>query len=137
VVGADEAIRPALLRATHRIAAVHAGIEQYVDLAGAVAHRDHLILADVAHEEAAALGQLRFVAHEVPRPREDPFELLLVDVVVGEDPAIQNAGVGVEPRRAAGRDQRSGHGVPSQCLLPGGKRTRGEGNGLWVGYGKN
>jgi hypothetical protein len=53
--------------------------------------------------------------------------------VVGEDPAIEHAGVGVEPRRAAGRDQRSGHGVPSQCLLPGGERTRGEGEGAMGG----
>ena len=64
---------------------------------GPVAHHDDLVFTDRVHEETAGLWQLRDVAHEVPPPAEDEFELERVDVRVREDFAADDATFEIDP----------------------------------------
>ena len=53
--------------------------------AGAVAAQDHQLLAHARGEEIARIGNLTFMPHEQPRPREHPFLFLGVNLLVDEN----------------------------------------------------
>src|SRR5579859_2175935 len=102
MIGAQERARVARFSPAHRIAAVPAAVEEDLQLAGAVARGDHAFLADIGDEEVARIGDLAFVAHEVPRPGENPLELQLVDLGIGEDLALHRSIGDVHHRLEAG-----------------------------------
>jgi len=89
VVRAAEVGGVAHLRATHLHPAVQAHVEHGPHIALRIAADDEGIVEDPAHHVVAALRDFRFVAHEHPRPAEQPLllacEQLVVVVDVGGD----------------------------------------------------
>ena len=74
-----------------------AGVQEHIDAALLVPRHDDRLLANVRHEEVAGVRDLGLVAHEVPGTGEDALELQLIDLLVGEDPAVDQSAVDVDP----------------------------------------
>ena len=85
VIGAGEDGRVALVVAAHLHAAMAAGIEEHMDLAGPVAAQDHRFLAHARDEVVAGVRDLALVADKQPSAGEDALQLLAVDLLVDED----------------------------------------------------
>jgi hypothetical protein len=71
VIGAGEDGRAALVVTADLHAAVAAGIQEYVYLAGAVAAQDHRRLAHAGHEIVAGVRHLALMADKQPGTGED------------------------------------------------------------------
>jgi hypothetical protein len=91
VVRAQEALGVALLGATDRVTAVHAGVQHGPDAAVLLPHDQHVVPAHHGREEIARLRDLRLVAQEQPRAAEDLLHLALEDRRVAVDPPIHLA----------------------------------------------
>jgi len=112
VVGTHEGGRVAFLGPADGVAAMAAGVEQDVEAARLVPDDNNAVLADVAEEEIARVGDLRLVAHEVPGAGEDVLELELVDLLVGENLSLDEAFVAVdEAKEVVGTERFGGHFV--------------------------
>ena len=85
VIGAGQYRGVALVIAAHLHAAMPAGIQEHMDLAGTVAAQDHRLLAHRRDEEVAGVRDLALVPDKEPSAGEDPFQLFLVDLVVDKD----------------------------------------------------
>src|SRR5215472_14421897 len=85
VIGAGEDRGVSFVVAAYLHAAVPAGIQEDVDLARAVAAQDHRLLPHARDKEIPRVRDLAFVADKEPDAREEPFQLLLVDLVVDKD----------------------------------------------------
>src|SRR5262249_42943939 len=87
VIGAHEFRRGAALGGAHLHAAVGAAIDEDVDLARSVAHRDHLLGAEPAAAEIARVRDLRLETDVKPAPAfENPLFLAGEYGRVGIDP---------------------------------------------------
>ena len=53
------------------------------------AAQQHRVFAHVGGEEVVGVGYLALVSQKQPAAREDPFQLLLVDVPGDEDAAVE------------------------------------------------
>src|SRR5581483_4366844 len=91
VIGAGEHHRAALVVAADLHAAVTAGIQEHVNLALAVAHQDHGLLAHPRDEEIARIGDLAFVPDEQPGAGENQLQLLLVNIAADENFSADSA----------------------------------------------
>src|SRR6185369_4911564 len=98
-------------------AAMPTGVEEHADAPGPVAAQDDRLLAHRRHEEVARPGDLALVADEEPDSCEDPLLLLVVELVVDEylaadeaaldiDQAVETAGLRID------RHARPPGGVP-------------------------
>jgi hypothetical protein len=67
---------------------VPTGVQKDVDLVLPVAGEDDLFFAHLRNHEVTRVGHLCFVTDEEPRTSEDLFHLLLVDVLVDVDRAV-------------------------------------------------
>jgi len=96
VIGAGETRGIAAIGAAQAIAAMAADIQKGVYLALAVAHHQDGVLAHIGGEEVARLWYLALVAQEQPAARENPLQLLLVDLRLDEDAAADQAILGID-----------------------------------------
>ena len=96
VIGAGKARGIAAVGAAQAIAAMAADIQKGVDLAVAVAHHQHRVLAHIGRVEIAGLGDLALVAQEQPAAGEDLLLLLLVDLRLDKDAAADEPVVAVD-----------------------------------------
>src|SRR5205807_6284939 len=67
---------------------MRAAVEKRVRRAAAVAHQDQRAAADIAGDEVARLGDLRFMAGIKPAAVENLAPLLLEDLGVGKHPTV-------------------------------------------------
>ena len=81
----------ALVRPADRVAAAAAGIDQNLGHVIVIADDDDPVFTDDCHEEIARIGDLGVVAHEVPGAREDLFQFHFIDLLVREDPAVDQS----------------------------------------------
>ncbi len=89
MVDAHEAAGVAVALRAHDGAAMPAGVEQAMDLAGLVAHEDHRAARDLAGAEIAGLLQLGIVPDIDPAAAEDARHLLAQDVVGDQHLAVE------------------------------------------------
>ena len=75
-----------------------ADVEEGVDLAGAVAHHQHRVLAHVGGEEVAGVGDLCLVAEEEPAAGENLLQFLMVDGILAEYAGADQAPVNIDQR---------------------------------------
>ena len=88
MIGTDEFLGGAVVDAAELNAAVGAAIDDDVDRAGLVPHRDHLLGAELAALEVAGPGDFRFQADIEPaRAFEDALLLERENLRVGVDPS--------------------------------------------------
>ena len=92
----------ALFRAADGVATVTAGVEEHLRLAAFVTDDDDAVFAHVGLEEIAWVGDLRFVAHEIPAAGEDPFQLKLVDRLVRQHAPVEQTRRRIEQGQDAG-----------------------------------
>ncbi|MPM41870.1 hypothetical protein SDC9_88530 [bioreactor metagenome] len=102
VEGAGEALGGALVDPADAHAAVPALVEERLDAAVLLPDDHHRVLADVGLQEVALLGDHRVVGEHHPGPLPDLLQLLLVDLLVGEDPAVEAAVLDVDERGDVG-----------------------------------
>ena len=76
----------AVIGHTHTHAAVRTEVEQHIDLIAPIARDDHLILAHVAHDEVAGLGNFGFVRKQQPGAAKNALHFQLVDFAIGKHP---------------------------------------------------
>ena len=114
VVGAHERGRVALFGPADGVAAVAAGVQQDLGLPSLSRTTMTRSSPMKVMKKSPGFGIWRLVGHEVPGAREDVLELELVDVLVGEDPAVDEALLVVDHLEVVVRLQgSSGHGLPS------------------------
>ncbi len=115
VVGAGEDRRVALVVAAHLHAAVPAGIEKDMHLAGPVAAQDHALLAHAGDKEIAGVRDLALMPDKEPGAGKEPLLLLRVDLLVDEDLAADLASVQIDETLAIPRCRRARHRRPPLC----------------------
>jgi hypothetical protein len=70
---------------------VAADVEEGVHRPAAVAHHQHRVFAHRGGDEVARLRDLAFMAQEKPAARENPLQLLFVDLRLDKDAAADEA----------------------------------------------
>ena len=88
VVRAHEGLGVAFVGSAHRVAAVHARVQEAPDAAVLLPDREDVVEPHGRLDEVARLGDLRLVAEELPRSAEDELHLGIEDVGIAEDPAV-------------------------------------------------
>jgi hypothetical protein len=96
VIGAGETGGVSGVGATHPGTAVPTDVQECIDSAIAVAHDEDRVLAHIGRHEVARMRDLCFMTQEEPAAREDPFELLRVDLGIDEDPSTDKPVVGID-----------------------------------------
>src|SRR6266567_7760000 len=96
VIGAGEARGIAAIGAAQPVAAMAADVEKGVDLARAVAHHQHRVLAHISREEVARLRDLALVAQKEPAACENPLLLFFVDPPLDKDAAADQTSIGID-----------------------------------------
>ena len=109
VIGAGEAGGVAIVGTAEAVAAMAADIEKGADLAGAVAHHQHWVLAHPGGEEITRTRDLAVMAQEEPAARENPRQLLVVNLRLDKDAAAEEAVLEI--------DQRAVHDRPPSAKL--------------------
>src|SRR5438094_8136677 len=92
-----------------------------MDLAGAVAAQDHRFLAHARDKVVPRVLDLALMPDEEPYPREEPLQLLLIDLVVDKDLAADLPGLHVHEPRPVTLFPRGRH-APSSRVIRGFRR---------------
>jgi len=95
------------LGAAQTIAAMAADIEECANLTRRVAHDKDRVFAHVSGKKITRLRNLAVVAQEQPAARENLLELLLVDLLLDEDAATDQAVLGIDELEHIGRHRPS------------------------------
>ena len=110
MIDAAMRLRVAGLGGTHLHAAMRADVEVDVNFIAAIARDDHLVLAHVADDEVAGLGDLGLVTEQQPGLGEDPVHFELVELVIAHHPQRHLIGIAlyeiVERRAVVQRERR-------------------------------
>jgi hypothetical protein len=85
MIRAGKRARVAHISSAQAVPAVAADVQEGVDVAIGVAHDQDWVFAHVGAEEVARPRDLAFVAEKESATSKDPFEFLLVDLVLDED----------------------------------------------------
>ena len=80
-------------------------VQERAHLALGVAHHQDRVFPHVRTEEVARLWDLTLVAEEEPAAGKDPFQLLLVDLTLDEDPLADESAIGVDEMSELCRNQ--------------------------------
>src|SRR6476646_10735462 len=99
MIGTGEDRGVALIVAAYFHAAVTAGIQKHVHLAGAVTAQDHRFLTHPPRGVIAGIGDLALMSDKEPGAGEDLFLLLGVDLLVDKDLAADLPGLYIDQPR--------------------------------------